>query len=196
MASKLTNKSEVGAHRVVPQAVHEHGGKIAMQILHTGRYGYHHWAVAPSALKSPIGWFTPHALTTKEVYSTIDDFVRCAELAKEAGYDGVEVMGSEGYLINQFIVSKTNKRTDEFGGSYENRIRLPIEIVRRTRQALGKDFIIVYRLSMLDLVDDGSTWDEIAMLAKKIEEVSTLPYACARACARCPCSVCCSAVAS
>ena len=135
------------------------------------RYGYHHWAVGPSALKAPIGWFTPHALSTKEVYSTIDDFVRCAELAKEAGYDGVEIMGSEGYLINQFIVSKTNKRTDEFGGSYENRTRLPIEVVRRTRQAVGKDFIIVYRLSMLDLVDDGSSWEEIVSLAKQIEQV-------------------------
>jgi 2,4-dienoyl-CoA reductase (NADPH2) len=141
-----------------------------LQILHAGRYGYHPLAVAPSRAKSPISPFTPWALTARGVQRTIDAFVRTAELAREAGYDGVEIMGSEGYLINQFIVSKTNKRRDQWGGCYENRIRFPLEIVRRTRQAVGHDFILIYRLSMLDLVDDGSTWDEIVQLAKGIEQ--------------------------
>ena len=140
-----------------------------MQILHSGRYGYHWWNVAPSSIKAPIGWFKPRALSSKDVYSTVDDFVKSAVLAKSAGYDGVEVMGSEGYLINQFLAKHTNKREDEFGGSYENRMRLPIEIVSKMRQAVGTDFIIMFRLSMLDLIKDGSNWNEIVILAKELQ---------------------------
>jgi 2,4-dienoyl-CoA reductase (NADPH2) len=168
-AAKMSTKREANHHKVVTQAVHEAGGKICMQILHTGRYAYHPFGVAPSALKAPITPFKPWVLSQSGIKSTIADFVNCAQLAKEAGYDGVEIMGSEGYLINQFIVSKTNKRTDEWGGSYENRIRFPIEIVKQVRQAVGPEFIIIYRLSMLDLVDDGSTWQEVVQLAQKIE---------------------------
>mmetsp|Transcript_34326 Transcript_34326/g.49894 ORF Transcript_34326/g.49894 Transcript_34326/m.49894 type:complete len:766 (+) Transcript_34326:35-2332(+) len=168
-AAKMSTGAEAERHKVVTNAVHEHGGKIAMQILHTGRYAYHFNPVSASAIKSPIGWYKPKALSSTEVENTIDDFVRCSELAKSAGYDGVEIMGSEGYFINQFIVSRTNKRTDKWGGSYENRIRLPIEVVKRVRQAVGKDFIIIYRLSMLDLVEGGSSWPEVVELAHKIE---------------------------
>ena len=166
---KLTNQKEADRHKIVTEAVHNEGGKIAMQILHSGRYGYHPFNVAPSRLKAPIGKFTPWALSKRGVEKTIDSFVRCAKLAQNAGYDGVEVMGSEGYLINQFIAKRTNKRIDEWGGSYENRIRFPLEIVKRTREAVGENFIIVYRLSMLDLVDEGSTWEEIELLATLIE---------------------------
>lgn len=169
MAAKMSTSSESKHHQVITSAVHKEGGRIAMQILHSGRYGYHFNSVSASAIKSPISWFKPKALSSKEVLGTIDDFVKCAELAKAAGYDGVEIMGSEGYLINQFLVSKTNKRTDEWGGSYDNRMRLATDIVRRVRQAVGKDFIIIYRLSMLDLVDDGSSWPEVVELAKRIE---------------------------
>ncbi|RYG69505.1 hypothetical protein EON64_02545 [archaeon] len=144
-AAKMSTASESKQHEVVTKAVHEHGGKIAMQILHTGRYGYHPWNVSASAIKAPIGWFTPKALSVSEIESTIEDFVRCAVLARQAGYDGVEIMGSEGYFINQFLVNRTNKRTDDWGGSYANRKRLPVEIVKRARQATGKDFIIIYR---------------------------------------------------
>lgn len=170
LAAKMTTKGEISAHREVTEAVHDHGGKIAMQILHSGRYGYHPFCVAPSAVKSPIGWFTPRELSAKGIQSTIRDYAQCAVNAKEAGYDGVEIMGSEGYLINQFIVKHTNKRTDEWGGEYANRIRFPVEIVRQVRQAVGKDFIIIFRLSMLDLIENGSSWEEIVELAKKIEE--------------------------
>jgi 2,4-dienoyl-CoA reductase (NADPH2) len=169
-ASKLSTKSEAREHKIITDAVHAEGGKICMQILHAGRYGYHPLAVAPSAIKSPISPFKPWKLTQGGIRRTINDFVNCAKLAQEAGYDGVEIMGSEGYLINQFIVSKTNKRTDEWGGPYENRIRFALEIVRSTRAAVGKNFIIIYRLSMLDLVEDGSTWEEIEFLAKEIEK--------------------------
>lgn len=169
MAAMMASSKDAANHKVVTDAVHEEGGHICMQILHTGRYGYHFNSVSPSALKSPISWFKPKALSGKEVLSTIDDFVKCAEYAKEAGYDGVEIMGSEGYLINQFLVSKTNHRTDEWGGSYDNRMRFATEIVRKVREACGKDFIIVYRLSMLDLVDDGSSWEEVVELAQRIE---------------------------
>jgi 2,4-dienoyl-CoA reductase (NADPH2) len=168
-AAKMSTEAEAKRHSVVTQAVHDNGGKIAMQILHTGRYAYHPWAVSASAIKSPIGWFTPKALSTSEVEQTINDFVRCAELAARAGYDGVEVMGSEGYLINQFLVPRTNTRTDQYGGSYANRKRVPIEIVKRIRAALGPNFIIIYRLSMLDLVPQGSSWDEIVELAKDMK---------------------------
>ncbi|HJN77114.1 MAG TPA: NADPH-dependent 2,4-dienoyl-CoA reductase [Myxococcota bacterium] len=168
-AAKLAGPGEVKRHRQVTDAVHAAGGHIAMQILHTGRYAYHPFSVAPSRIKSPITPFTPRALSTSGVEGQIEDFVRCGVLAKEAGYDGVEVMGSEGYFINEFIVTRTNKRTDEWGGPYENRIRFPIEIVRRLREAVGPDFIIVFRLSMLDLVPEGSTWEEVVILAKALE---------------------------
>lgn len=165
----LTTEGEAAHHRIVTDAVHREGGKIAMQILHFGRYSYQPTLVAPSAIKAPINPFTPHALTTEEVAQTIDDFVRCAGLAQSAGYDGVEVMGSEGYLINEFIAARTNQRDDEWGGAYENRIRFPVEIVRRIREKVGSNFIIIYRLSMLDLVEGGSTLDEVIQLAKAIE---------------------------
>lgn len=169
-SGKLTTQKEVTQHKIVTEAVHKEGGKVCMQILHAGRYGYHPLAVAPSAIKSPISPFKPWKLTKSGVKRTIKDFVKCAALAKEAGYDGVEVMGSEGYLINQFIVSHTNKRTDEWGGSFENRIKFPIEIVKGIREKVGKEFIIIYRLSMLDLVHDGSTWEEVEVLAQEIEK--------------------------
>ena len=156
-------------HRIVTETVHAAGGKIAMQILHTGRYAYHPLAVAPSAIKSPISPFRPRALTRWGVRKTVADYARCAVLAQRAGYDGVEIMGSEGYLINQFIAPQTNHRTDQWGGSFENRIRFPVEIVRRTRERVGPNFIIIFRLSMLDLVEGGSTWDEIVALGKAIE---------------------------
>lgn len=169
-SGKLTNRTEVRSHQLVTSAVHAEGGKICMQILHTGRYAYHPFAVAPSAIKSPISPFKPWALSKRGIEKTIGSFVRCAQLAREAGYDGVEIMGSEGYLINQFIVTKTNKRSDEWGGAYEQRIRFPIEIIRRTREAVGPDFIIIYRLSMLDLVEKGSSWEEVVSLAKAVEK--------------------------
>ena len=169
-SSKLTNKRTAKKHRLITNAVHKHNGKICMQILHSGRYGYHPFAVAPSAIKSPISPFKPWKLSNWGIKRTIKSFVKCAQLAKFAGYDGVEIMGSEGYLINQFIAKKTNKRTDKWGGSYENRIRFAISIVEDVRKSLGKDFIIIYRLSMLDLVEGGSSWDEVVQLAKKIEK--------------------------
>ncbi|MFC5435049.1 FAD-dependent oxidoreductase [Rhodanobacter umsongensis] len=156
-------------HRKVTAAVHGEGGRICMQVLHAGRYGYHPLSVAPSKIKSPITPFTPRALSARGVERTIRDFVRCAELAQDAGYDGVEVMGSEGYLINEFIAARTNQRTDAWGGDAARRMRFPIEIVRRTREAVGPHFIIIYRLSMLDLVEGGQDWSEIATLAKAIE---------------------------
>ncbi|MDP2314657.1 MAG: NADPH-dependent 2,4-dienoyl-CoA reductase [Pseudomonadota bacterium] len=168
-AATLSTRREAARHRNVTDAVHAEGGRIALQILHAGRYAYHPWAVAPTRLKSPISPFSPWGLTGRGVSGTVDDFVRCAVLAREAGYDGVEVMGSEGYLINQFIVSHTNKRTDQWGGAYENRIRFAVEIVRKIREAVGKDFILIYRLSMLDLVPTGSTWAEVVQLAQAIE---------------------------
>ena len=169
-AAKLSNRWEVHKHRYVTDAVHEAGGLIAMQILHTGRYSYSPLAVGPSAIKSPISMFRPRALSNRGVERTIKAFVNCAVKARDAGYDGVEIMGSEGYLINQFIARKTNKRTDDWGGAYDNRIRLAVEIVRRTREAVGPEFILIYLLSMLDLVKDGSSWDEVVTLAQRIEE--------------------------
>jgi len=168
-AAQLSFPWQVARHRLITEAVHAEGGKIAMQILHTGRYAYHPLSVAPSRLRSPITPFKPRALTGWGVRKTIADYARCAELAQRAGYDGVEIMGSEGYLINQFIAPQTNLRTDEWGGSFENRIRFAVEIVRRTREKVGREFIIIFRLSMLDLVEGGSTWDEIVALAKAIE---------------------------
>jgi 2,4-dienoyl-CoA reductase (NADPH2) len=169
-AGKLTSSREARQHQIVTKAVHQEDGKIAMQILHTGRYGYHPLLVAPSKIKSPITPFTPRALTSRGVERTILNFVTTAKLAQDAGYDGVEIMGSEGYLINQFIVQHTNKRTDKWGGSYENRIQFPIEIVQRVREATGKNFILIYRLSMLDLIPNGSTWEEVEQLAIAIEQ--------------------------
>jgi 2,4-dienoyl-CoA reductase (NADPH2) len=169
-AAQLSWPWHVARHRNVTDAVHGAGGRIALQILHAGRYAYHPLSVAPSSLRSPITPFRPRALTGWGVRRTIARYVRCAELARDAGYDGVEIMGSEGYLINQFIAPQTNLRDDEWGGSFANRIRFPVEIVRRTRAAVGRDFIVVYRLSMLDLIEGGSAWDEIVALAKAIEQ--------------------------
>ena len=166
---RLASSSQVRKHKIVTEAVHSEGGKICMQILHAGRYGYHPLCVAPSKLKAPINRFRPRQLSARGVTRTIDDFVKCADLARQAGYDGVEVMGSEGYLINQFIAATTNKRDDQWGGIFANRIRFPVEIVRQVRQRVGDDFIIVYRLSMLDLVRDGSSWEEVVQLANQIE---------------------------
>ncbi|TGL11708.1 NADPH-dependent 2,4-dienoyl-CoA reductase [Leptospira levettii] len=168
--SVMDTEEEALHHRVVTDAVHKEGGKIAMQILHTGRYGYHDKIVGASNLRAPINMFKPHPLTDEEIWKTIDDFVRCSELAKLAGYDGVEIMGSEGYLINQFIAKRTNNRTDDWGGSFENRIKFPIEIVKAVRKRVGTDFIIIYRLSMLDLVEEGGNIDEVLHLAKEIEK--------------------------
>lgn len=168
--SKLDSVEEAEKHKVITQAVHDAGGKIALQILHTGRYSYQAENVAPSPIQAPINPVKPHALSSAEVQQTIDDFANCAKLAQYAGYDGVEIMGSEGYLINEFIAARTNHRDDEWGGSYENRIRFPVEIVRRTREMVGENFIIIYRLSMLDLVEGGSTLDEVVQLAKAIEK--------------------------
>ncbi|AVH60418.1 MULTISPECIES: NADPH-dependent 2,4-dienoyl-CoA reductase [Streptomyces] len=167
--AKLTTEAEAGQHTEITAAVHREGGKIALQILHFGRYAYHRDLVAPSALQAPISPFPPHALTDAEVEQTIDDYARTARLARQAGYDGVEIMGSEGYLINEFIAAQTNQREDRWGGSYENRMRFPVEIVRRVREAVGEDFIIIYRLSMLDLVPGGSSLDEVITLAKAVE---------------------------
>ncbi len=169
-ASKLTNRWELSRHRKLTRAVHDAGGHICMQILHAGRYAYHPFSVAPSAIRAPINPFTPRALSAKGIERQIRYFVRCARLAREAGYDGVEIMGSEGYFINQFLVPRTNTRKDEWGGSFENRMRLPLEIVRRTREAVGEDFILIYRLSMLDMLADGNSWEEVVSLGKAVEE--------------------------
>ena len=167
--SQLSFSWQVGKHRLITEAVHAEGGKIALQILHTGRYGYHPLNVAPSKLRAPINRFTPRALTRWGIRKTIGDYARCAQLAQQAGYDGVEIMGSEGYLINQFIAPQTNRRSDEWGGSFANRIRFAVEIVSATRARVGPNFIIIFRLSMLDLVEGGSTWDEVVELARAIE---------------------------
>ncbi len=170
LASKLTNRWEVVRHRKMTESVHEAGGRICMQILHAGRYAYHPFSVAPSAIKSPITPFKPKALTSGGVEGQIRDFVRCAGLAQKAGYDGIEVMGSEGYFINQFLVPRTNQRSDDWGGSFDKRMRLPVEIVRRTREKVGPNFIIIYRLSMIDMLADGNSWEEVVALGKAIEE--------------------------
>ncbi|HEX5374317.1 MAG TPA: NADPH-dependent 2,4-dienoyl-CoA reductase [Aquabacterium sp.] len=167
--ARLATPEEAEQHKIVTRAVHEAGGKIALQILHFGRYAYHPGLVGPSPIKAPISPMPPRELSSAEVEQTIEDFANCAALAQQAGYDGVEVMGSEGYLINEFIAARTNHRTDEWGGSYENRMRFPVEIVRRVRERVGPNFIIIYRLSMLDLVDGGSTFDEVVQLAQAIE---------------------------
>ncbi|MFY0650505.1 MAG: NADPH-dependent 2,4-dienoyl-CoA reductase [Cyclobacteriaceae bacterium] len=169
-SSKLTNKRSAKKHRLITEEVHKHDAKICMQILHSGRYGYHPFNVAPSAIKSPISPFKPKALSERGIQKTIKDFVNTSKLAQYAGYDGVEIMGSEGYLINEFIVAKTNKRNDAWGGTYENRMRFPVEIVKQVREAVGENFIIIFRLSMLDLVEGGSSWPEVVQLAKAIEQ--------------------------
>ena len=169
-SARMSTKKHAKHHKVITDAVHKEGGKICMQILHSGRYGYHPLAVAPSAIKSPITPFKPFKLKQSGIKRTIKDFVNSAKLAKLAGYDGVEIMGSEGYLINQFISERTNKRTDNYGGSYDNRMRLPIALVKQTREAVGEEFIIIYRLSMLDLVEKGSSWQEVVALGKEIEK--------------------------
>jgi 2,4-dienoyl-CoA reductase (NADPH2) len=168
-AGKLSARSEVGRHRLVTEAVHAEHGHICLQILHAGRYAHHPISVAPSPLKAPITKFKPWGLTPRGVVRQVDAFARCATLAREAGYDGVELMGSEGYLINQFLAARTNRRTDEWGGSFANRCRFALEIVRRTRAAVGPDFILVFRLSMLDLVEGGSPWAEVVELAQGLE---------------------------
>ncbi|MEN8787527.1 MAG: NADPH-dependent 2,4-dienoyl-CoA reductase [Flavobacteriales bacterium] len=168
--SKMTSKREARKHKKITKAVHDADGKICMQILHSGRYGYHPLAVAPSAIKSPISPFKPWKLSGWGVTRTIRHFVRAAKLAQFAKYDGVEIMGSEGYLINEFVSAKTNKRTDKWGGSFENRIQFPLEIIRKTREAVGENFILIFRLSMLDLVGEGNTWEESVHFAKEIEK--------------------------
>ncbi|MGB3666452.1 MAG: NADPH-dependent 2,4-dienoyl-CoA reductase [Bermanella sp.] len=170
LGSRLNNALQIPMHRKVTKAVHEAGGKICLQLLHAGRYGYSPYSVAPSAIKSPITPFKPKALTTKAVYKTIRQYGKSAKLAQKAGYDGVEIMGSEGYFITQFLNQRTNQRDDEFGGSYENRMRLAIEIVRETRKQVGTDFIIMFRLSMIDLVEGGSSMEEVIQLAQELEK--------------------------
>ena len=167
---RMSSKRHAKKHRVITEAVHKEGGLICMQILHTGRYGYHPFAVSASNIQSPITPFKPKALSSRKVWKTIKDYANSAKFAQVAGYDGVEIMGSEGYLINQFFCNRTNKRDDEWGGSLENRARLAIETVKQTRAAVGEKFIIIYRLSMLDLVEEGATWDEVVYLAKEIEK--------------------------
>jgi 2,4-dienoyl-CoA reductase (NADPH2) len=167
--SQLSFSWQVRKHRLITEAVHAAGGRIALQILHTGRYAYHPLNVAPSKLRAPINRFTPRALSEWGIRKTIGDYVRCAQLAQKAGYDGVEIMGSEGYLINQFIARQTNRRDDQWGGSFENRIRFAVETVRATREKVGPNFIIIFRLSMLDLVEGGSSWEEVVQLAQAIE---------------------------
>ncbi len=169
LAGTMSNRWDAWTHRPITEAVHEEGGRIALQILHSGRYGYHPFSVAPSKKKSPITPFSPSALSAKGVERQIAAFVHSAQMAQRAGYDGVEVMGSEGYLINEFLVTRTNHRTDAWGGTWAKRMRFPVEIVRRMREAVGPDFLIIYRLSMLDLVEDGSTWEQVVELAVAIE---------------------------
>jgi 2,4-dienoyl-CoA reductase (NADPH2) len=170
LAGKMTNSREAAAHRSITDAVHDNGGRIALQLLHAGRYAYHPLSVSASRSKSPITPFRARAMTAREIRSTIDDFARGASLARSAGYDGVEIMGSEGYLINQFLAPRTNKRVDDWGGTAEKRRRFAVEIVRRIREAVGPDFIVIYRLSMLDLVEDGQSWDEVVALAHEVEQ--------------------------
>lgn len=170
-AATLMEESQVAEHRLITEAVHTEGGKICMQILHTGRYAFNDKLIAPSALKAPINPYTPRAISAEEIQQQIDDFVNCAALAQMAGYDGVEIMASEGYFLNQFIVPHTNQRDDEWGGDYSHRMRLPVEVVRRVREKVGEDFIIIFRLSMLDLIEAGSTYEEVVGLGKAVEEV-------------------------
>lgn len=167
--AKLSSRSEVNRHRLITEAVHAEGGRIVLQILHGGRYSFHPFCVAPSAIRSPISKFKPSALSEKGIKGTIRDFAMCAQRAQEAGYDGVEIMGSEGYLINQFTVAATNKRTDDWGGSIENRIRLPLEIIKAIKESTGPDFMLIYRISIMDLIPGGNSWDDVIFQARAIE---------------------------
>ena len=169
-SAEFSKPKHAKAHQVVTEAVHEHGGKIALQLLHAGRYAMHPFSQSSSAIKAPIARFSPSEMSTRQIHKTIDAFANSAKLAQSAGYDGVEVMGSEGYLINQFICKRTNMRYDEWGGCYENRMRMPLEVVRAIRKEVGEEFIIIFRLSMLDLVEEGSTFDEVITLAKELEK--------------------------
>jgi len=166
----FNHENEISKHKIITEAVHEAGGKIAMQILHAGRYGVHDKCVSASALQAPINIYTPRALSIEEIQQTVRDFIRCAELAAQAGYDGVEIMGSEGYFLHQFIAPRTNKREDDYGGSFENRMRLPLEIVRGIREAVNEKFMLIYRISVADLVEEGSSKDEIIAFAKALEK--------------------------
>ncbi|HEY8509686.1 MAG TPA: NADPH-dependent 2,4-dienoyl-CoA reductase, partial [Steroidobacteraceae bacterium] len=169
-SGKLTSRREVASHRLITERVHEAGARICMQILHSGRYGYHPLIVAPSRLKSPISKFSPRELSPQEIQGQIADFAHTAALAREAGYDGVEIMGSEGYLLNQFLAPRTNKRTDEWGGPLENRARFALEVVRKVRAAVGQDFIVIFRLSGLDLVPEGNTFEDTAWMLRQLED--------------------------
>ncbi|HWU32015.1 MAG TPA: NADPH-dependent 2,4-dienoyl-CoA reductase, partial [Marmoricola sp.] len=175
-ASEMTNRIQSERHKRVTSAVHEEGGAIAMQILHAGRYSYVPWSVSASAIKAPINPFKPSALSTKGVDNTASDFARAAKLAQRAGYDAVEIMGSEGYLINQFLAARTNRRTDKWGGSATNRMRFPVEIVRRTRESIGDGFPIIYGIALLDLVEGGQTWDEVDELAGLLQEAGATVF--------------------
>jgi 2,4-dienoyl-CoA reductase (NADPH2) len=166
----LSSQAQLEHHSIVTTAVRAEGGRIILQILHTGRYGYHKKCVAPSALQAPINRYKPREMDVEDIQRTVDDFVNCAKLAQQAGYHGVEIMASEGYLLNQFIAPRTNKRTDAYGGIFENRVRFPLDVLRSVRSAVGPHFLIVFRLSLLDLVEDGSTWDEVVALAKEVEK--------------------------
>ncbi|HBO92316.1 MAG TPA: NADPH-dependent 2,4-dienoyl-CoA reductase, partial [Gammaproteobacteria bacterium] len=167
--SSMNSKVTAVLHKHVTAKVHNEGGKIALQLLHAGRYGYTPYSVSPSGIKSPITPFKPAKMSARQVQGTIDDYARAAELAQFAGYDGIEIMGSEGYLINQFLAQRTNQRTDKWGGSAENRMRFPLEVVRAVRNAVGPNFIIIYRISLMDLVDGGQNWEEVEALAKCLE---------------------------
>lgn len=169
-ASAMVSSADARRHRRVTDAVHDAGGKILLQVLHAGRYAYHPFSVSASAIKAPINPFRPRALSSRGVDSTIDDFARAAELAREAGYDGVEIMGSEGYLLNQFLAPRTNNRTDDYGGTAANRRRFPVQVVARSRAAVGSDFIICYRMSLADYVEEGQSWDEVLALATEVED--------------------------
>ncbi|EAQ51906.1 MULTISPECIES: NADPH-dependent 2,4-dienoyl-CoA reductase [Vibrio] len=169
-SAEFSKVKHAKAHQVVTEAVHKHGGKIALQLLHAGRYAMHPFAQSASGIKAPIAKFAPSEMSPRQIKKTIGAFANSAELAQVAGYDGIEIMGSEGYLINQFICKRTNMRYDEWGGSYEKRMRFPLEIVKSIREAVGKDFIIIFRLSMLDLVEQGSTFEDVVLLAQKLEE--------------------------
>ncbi|HQY28088.1 MAG TPA: NADPH-dependent 2,4-dienoyl-CoA reductase, partial [Burkholderiaceae bacterium] len=169
-ASILDNEAEADKHRVITDAVHAHGAKICVQVLHTGRYAYTKQPVAPSPIKAPINPAAPREMTEADIAQTIADFAQCAAMARYAGYDGVELMGSEGYLINEFVAPRTNHRTDRWGGAFENRIRFGLEVVRAVRERVGREFIVIFRLSMLDLVDEGSTWDEVVAFAQALEK--------------------------
>jgi len=175
-SKRLDTDKAIAEHKTITDAVHEHGSKICMQILHTGRYAYNPAQVAPSALQAPINPFKPRALDAQGIEKQIQDFIDTSIQAQKAGYDGVEIMGSEGYFLNQFIAARTNHRDDEWGGSYQNRIRLPLEVVRRVREAVGEQFIIIYRLSMLDLVEGGSNYEEVVELGQAIEKAGATTY--------------------